>query len=101
MDGDYNNIHPQIRIQNEEVIAGAYYNSEDTLSLYAGMLYEKGNWNHEFGIVSGYSSASVQPFVRSTYDISDTLKGFVAPGIEIRNGEETFGIVIGLEFWSN
>ena len=99
-ENDYNNIHPQIRVQNEEIIAGAYYNSENNLSLYAGMEFEKGDWNYEFGLVSGYNNAKIQPFVRSTYNISDNVRGFVAPGIEINNGKETFGIVFGLEFWS-
>jgi hypothetical protein len=99
-EGDYNSVHPHVRLQNEEVVAGVYYNSENTLSLYGGMVYEKGNWNHEFGIVSGYSSATVQPFVRSTYDISDTVKGFVAPAIENHDGDEIFGIVFGIEIWS-
>lgn len=99
-EGDYNPIHPHVRLQNEEFIMGAYLNSESDLSLYAGMAVNQGSWNYEFGIVSGYSNATVQPFVRATYEFSDTVYGFVAPGIEVKNGKENVGIIFGIEVWS-
>lgn len=95
----YNNLHPQIRLQSEEFISGIYYNSEDKLSAYAGMEFNKGLWSHEIGIVSGYENSAVQPFVRSTYAFSNTVKGFVSPAIEKVNGKESVGIVLGIEFW--
>jgi len=30
LDNQYNAIHPHVRYRNEQFIAGAYYNSEDT-----------------------------------------------------------------------
>ena len=36
LEGDYNQIHPHVRWEDDGKIAGAYYNSMDRMSLYAG-----------------------------------------------------------------
>lgn len=96
----YNNLHPQIRLQYQDIISGIYYNSEDKLSVYAGLEFKKGLWSHELGIVSGYDS-ELQPFVRTTYAILDNTKLFVAPAIENVDGKQSVGVVLGIEFWKD
>jgi hypothetical protein len=93
---DYNMIHPHIRLKHDDYIAGAYYNSEDVLSLYAGLEFEQENWNYEFGVVTGYSSDRIYPFFRSTYDLNDNIIGYITPAIE----GDTVGLILGLEFWN-
>jgi hypothetical protein len=94
MDDNYNNLHPHIRLQNDDFIAGAYYNSENALSAYAGIELGHGKWNHEFGVVSGYNESAIIPFVRTTYDLNDNTIGYITPGFEDNN----VGIVLGIEF---
>lgn len=91
---DYNSVHPHIRLQQDSLIAGAYYNSEEALSAYSGIKLSNGNWSQEFGIVTGYSNADVLPYLRTTYNFSDNSKIFVAPAFENNNT----GIVLGIEF---
>jgi hypothetical protein len=93
MENNYNNLHPHIRLQNDDFIAGAYYNSEDALSAYAGIELSYGKWNHEIGVVSGYDENDIIPFVRSTYDLNDNTIGYITPGVENNN----VGIVLGIE----
>lgn len=94
-EGDYNSIHPQIRVQENNFIAGAYYNSEYNTSFYGGFLIERGRWNYEIGAVTGYNR-SVYPFFRSTYDLDDNILGYIAPAAE----GDSIGLVLGIEFWS-
>ena len=89
-EGEYNSIHPHIRLQDDSYISGAYYNSESAISLYAGFEYEiKEDLNVEYGIVSGYSDTDIMPFVRVKYK-----NIYLAPGVE---QGELVGFVMGLE----
>lgn len=89
-DNNYNGVHPHIRYTENSVIAGAYYNSESTTSLYAGKRWESGDLGLEAGVVTGYTTAPVMPYLRVTYD-----DFFVAPAIE---GDDNVGVVLGYEF---
>ncbi len=93
LENNYNNLHPHIRLQNDDFITGAYYNSEDALSAYAGIELGHGKWNHEFGVVSGYSGSEILPFVRSTYELNDNVIGYITPGFE----NDNVGVVLGIE----
>ena len=42
--GEYNEIHPHIRYNNDNVIAGAFVNSIVNISLYAGRRFEHNNF---------------------------------------------------------
>lgn len=88
MEGDYNAIHPHIRIQETNYIAGLYYNSESNISPYVGYRIEYNDFGLELGAVGNYSDADVMPYVRATYK-----QFFVAPGIE----NDNIGIVFGIE----
>ena len=97
LDGSYNQIHPYVRMQNENnIIAGAYYNSENRVSGYLGYELEvTEKVSVDLGIVSGYSSQDILPMARVTYDD----KIFIAPAIEYSNEEvDKFGVVIGIQF---
>jgi len=85
---EYNSIHPHIRYNNEHFIAGAYYNSEYTLSTYIGKRWEYNDFGLEAGAVTGYSDAVI-PYARATYK-----DFFAAPASE--RGER-IGIVLGYE----
>ena len=37
LEGNYNSIHPHARCQQDALISGVYYNSEDNVSAYVGM----------------------------------------------------------------
>lgn len=91
---EYNSVHPQVRLQHDNFVAGAYYNSEKTLSAYSGIELSKGKWNQEFGLVTGYSNADLLPYLRTTYEFSDNSKIFIAPAFE----DNKTGIVLGIEF---
>lgn len=93
--GEYNEIHPSVRYTHDHFIAGAYLNSEDNVSPYAGLRFEHSGFYIEGGAVWGYSYADVVPYVRVGYEFTDTISVFVAPAYEM---PETLGAVIGVEF---
>ena len=94
MQGDYNPVHPHVRWQDDWKIAGAYYNSMDRMSLYAGYRYEYKDFGAEFAIVSGYKEiGDIVPMLRGTYK-----NYFIAPAAEDVNGNIEPGILIGFEY---
>lgn len=97
---DYNEFHPNIRLETEQYIAGAYLNSESNISLYAGKEIEWDKFGFEFGIVTGYGAYDypVAPMARATYQLSEDHKFFVAPAFEQMGDETNVGIVFGLDF---
>lgn len=90
-DGEYNNLHPHIRFEHQQFIAGAYHNSVEATSVYGGYRYEKDNVGIELAAVTGYNQ-SVTPYIRGTYDINK-LRLYAAPGMENNN----IGVVFGVE----
>jgi len=102
MAGDYNEIHPHVRFIEDEYIAGAYHNSVDNISLYAGKRFEMGSSiGIELAAVTGYElEYPVTPYVRGTYDLGD-FRLFVAPSGEQIDGETNIGVVLGIELRFN
>ena len=97
--GDYNEIHPSIQARFDNgIIAGAYYNSESAVSVYAGLRGEWGDWFAEGGAVAGYQYANVLPYGRAGYQITDSLSVFIAPAFEAWGDDVTIGAVIGAEY---
>ena len=90
LEGDYNEIHPHIRYNNENYIAGVYYNSESNISTYAGKRWEYNDFGVELGAVTGYIDQPLLPYARVTYN-----NFFIAPAHEV---DKTTGAVIGYEF---
>ena len=85
----YNEIHPHIRYIEQGYMAGAYYNSVENISTYAGYRWEFNDFGFEAAAVTGYPEADIVPYVRGTYK-----DFFVAPAME----DGTVGAVIGYEF---
>lgn len=91
LEGDYQNVHPHVRCEVEHsffnsTITGVYYNSESTVSTYIGQKFGA----VEVGIVTGYSSYSLLPFIR-------VKKGnwYIAPTYE-KDGDN-WGTLLGWE----
>ena len=91
-DEEYNTFHPHIRYTNEKFITGAYYNSLENLSVYAGVRTEKNNFGLEAALVTGYNNGALTPYIRGTYDVGK-MRMFIAPGIESKD----IGVVLGIE----
>ena len=91
LEGDYNSIHPHVRCDISNTIAGVYYNSEKNISLYAGKKILIYNAELEIGLVTGYSGAKIAPMLR-------IKKGnwFISPAYETKGNN--VGIVFGYEF---
>ena len=99
LSGDYNEIHPHVRFIEDGAIAGAYYNSVERLSFYAGHRLEPTeNIGLEFALVTGYPAfGEIAPFVRGTYDTGN-IRYFVSPAIEsYGNNNSDIGVVFGIE----
>ena len=86
LEGNYNSIHPHARCQQDSLISGVYYNSEDNISTYIGV--EQSGW--ELGLVTGYSHSDIIPMIRYKKD-----NVFITPAVESGGNK---GVVIGLEF---
>jgi len=100
LEGTYNEFHPNIRLQTEQYIAGAYYNSEKNISLYVGKEINFDKLGFELGVVTGYPAYDypVAPMARATYQLSEDHKFFIAPAYEIAEDGDNLGVVFGLEF---
>ena len=97
--GDYNEVHPSVQLRFDSgLIAGAYHNSEDALSVYAGARGEWGGLFVEGGGVWGYEYAEVIPYFRAGYEITDSLSVFLAPAFEAIGDDLTVGAVVGVEY---
>jgi hypothetical protein len=97
---EYNEIHPHIRLENDRVATGIYYNSLDELSVYLGLKYQPlEKINLETGIVSGYDSiAPLIPYARIIYQLDDNTSLFLTPTAEKHKNNLNTGVVIGFEF---
>ena len=94
LESNYNQIHPHARCTTDTFISGAYYNSEDNISLYVGKVIEDvdKNWDLELGLVTGYSGMDVAPMIRYIND-----GWWVAPAYEQSHGGN-IGVAIGYEW---
>ena len=91
LQGEYNQAHPYATCETDKTIVGAYYNSEENLSLVGAYKFELGN---DFilgaGVVTGYYHYPAVPMLRLRYK-----NVFVMPAIE---NEDTTGLVFGVQF---
>tara|TARA_B110000285_G_C14666497_1_gene398371 strand:- start:236 stop:550 length:315 start_codon:yes stop_codon:yes gene_type:complete len=89
MGDDYNSVHPQIRWNQDDYIAGVYLNSHTELSAFVGHRWEIKEVGFEFGLVTGYNVAPIVPFFKVDYN------GFyLAPAIH----EGDVGAIFGYEW---
>lgn len=103
LEGNYNELHPNVRLQTEQYIAGAYYNSDERISLFLGKEYKFDKLGIELGAVTGYEAYDtlLVPMARATYELSEQHKFFVAPAYEKNSTGDNVGIVFGLDFTLN
>ena len=94
--GEYNEIHPHIRYDNNQLIAGAFLNSIDNVSLYVGRRFEHNNFGFELTATTGYLSLIV-PQVRGTYDVHSNIRLFAGNAIEKIDNNIRSGAVVGIE----
>jgi hypothetical protein len=94
--GDYNAVHPHVRLSRDNFIAGAYRNSESRVSVYAGLRGEREGWFIEGGVVTGYTGADVAPYARVGYDF-EHVTVFATPAYEYAP-EPRVGMTLGLEW---
>ena len=91
---NFNEIHPQGRMECGNYVSGVYLNSFKEASLYAGIksnLYK--DLNIEYGIVSGYRALGkngIVPFLKLTHK-----NYFMAPTIH----NDDIVLVIGIEYF--
>lgn len=94
LEGDWNAVHPCVRIEREGWVAGAFVNSERRLSLSVSREWQGGLWFAEAGLVTGYSGARVVPMVRAGYDLGHA-RVFASPAVTVNRD---VGLVLGVEF---
>jgi hypothetical protein len=93
--GDWNEIHPGFECQHNQVIGGAYLNSEGDLSGFVGMRFDVNDKvSFDVAAVTGYSAAPVVPMARVNYKFNDNFRVFAAP---VANTDGDVGAVFGAE----
>lgn len=95
--GDYSSVHPAVYCEGDAFVAGAYLNSERSVSGFAAAKISQGDWWAELGIVTGYSSADILPYARIGTDLSENASLFIAPAYEVWNEQKNYGAIIGIE----
>ena len=92
LENNYNQVHPYVMCEKNQIITGAYYNSLDKVSL---VLAKEFNLSDELtldlGIVSGYVY-DVVPMVRLKYK-----NLFLMPALE----DDRTGLVFGYQYEFN
>ena len=90
--GNYYSLHPDLRCTTQNIIAGAYYNSGQRVSVYAGRKVAMGDGFLEIGLSSGYGDEAI-PMLRYR-------KGniFVVPAYQDSKKEKVYGLLIGWQF---
>lgn len=98
MAGDYNEVHPTVRLVDGPFTVGAYLNSEGGISPYASAELVPGPVHFELGVVGGYTGASILPFFRAGFETSEDTLLWVAPAYEYNpDGSINLGAVAGVE----
>ena len=86
---DYNQKHPYLMCETENVIGGVYYNSLDKWSVVGGVKYDLTNdITLDVGVVTGYHY-DVVPMARLRYK-----NLFIMPALE----DDRTGVVVGFQF---
>lgn len=93
----YNEVHPHVRVQKNQVVAGAFLNSESNISPYLGLRYDTNKTFIEGGIVHGYSYKETLPYARLGYKLGDNMNLVLTPGFEKKDNNINPGVVIGIE----
>lgn len=98
--GNYNPIHPHVRYTDDNFITGAFYNSDNRISFYAGYRFEPTERTGiEVSATTGYQAlGGVVPQIRGTYQTDEkNIILFAAPSAEKINKTINIGLVVGIE----
>jgi|TARA_B100000768_G_scaffold128113_1_gene118723 hypothetical protein len=89
LENKYNQKHPYLMCETEDVIGGVYYNSLDKWSVVGGVKYDLTNdITLDVGVVTGYHY-DVVPMARLRYK-----NLFIMPALE----DDRTGVVVGFQF---
>ena len=89
LENEYNQKHPYLMCETENVVGGVYYNSLDKLSIVGGYKIQlSDDLTLDVGAVTGYVY-DVVPMVRLRYK-----NLFVMPALE----DDRTGVVVGLQY---
>ena len=89
LQNDYNQYHPYVMCEKEDITGGVYYNSLDKLSIVGAYKFQfTDNLSLDVGAVTGYHY-DVVPMARLRYK-----NLFVMPALE----DDRTGLVVGLQF---
>lgn len=95
---NYNAVHPYIEYQHGNLRTGAYYNSEENISIYGGInlpLYDI--FSIDTGLSTGYNEHNIVPYAKFNYHYNNNIKIFATPGIERQSDDILqYGIVSGI-----
>ena len=74
----FNGSNPGLYVIMDDYIAGAYQNSENAPSAYAGKVFNYAAWDFAAVVMTGYKVGTVTTVLPShTFKLSDTLSGRV------------------------
>jgi hypothetical protein len=95
LNGEYNPIHPHVRLESPSITSGVYLNSTKNISFYLSKTFDiNKDYELEIGAVTGYESHGlVIPMVR-------IKKGnfFISPVIEKWDDEKNPGLLVSYQF---
>jgi hypothetical protein len=98
LNGEYNELHPHFRLENESFVGGLYYNSMERATFYGGYNHKIDNFFIEGGLATGYDEVSpIVPYARAGFNFKD-INVFLAPVAEEWNNDINYGAVIGVEY---
>jgi len=93
-EGEYNAIHPHVRLEKDSYAVGSYINSEKNLSSYVSYSFEMDSYYLELGLVGGYTMSEVLPLFRAGFE-KNNIDAFITPGFE--GSSMVPKVVLGIE----
>ena len=100
LSSNFNEVHPHIRIENNNNIFGLYQNSNDDLAVYSGWkIGEK--YYVDLGVTfwESVKGGWIHPWFRGGYKINDHINIFTSPVVSYdENNQSEVGGLIGIEF---
>jgi len=96
LDGDYNEINPNVELSYDRFSLGVYKNSFGDPSFYVGYTVYQGWMDVDVGFVTGYSR-EVMPYIKLEKQIADNVSLFAIPAWSGNSGSNV-GISVGINF---
>ena len=94
LDGKYNEVNPNVEVEYNRFVSGAYYNSFSEPSVYAGYTVWQGWADLDLGVVTGYND-SVMPYVKFEKSLNENVSIIAAP-VWGGGSDQSFGLMVGL-----